>query len=274
MAFEIRPEATFEVRQETGYGLIPKAVTRRSDLSLGAKAVYAYLASFAGNTGVAFPSMALMMEELNISKNTLRKYLKELQEKGLVIVEQGKDGTQFANNIYYLTNVYLLPSTNSSVAQNLTPNNNRSISYTDQDTYIDLRDIDQPVDQNLVHGDPANDDGESLSTDPVAQNLVHGGDQNLVHGSRKKKHGDFVLLTDSEYQRLVELMGEDELRYWIESLDSYIGSKGRKYKSHYHTIRNWYNRNQKEREERWANKPGYGFSDQDFTFITADGIIR
>lgn len=94
-----------EIRQDTGYGLIPKRIMRDRNLSLQAKAIYSYLASFAGNTGMSFPSTKLMAGELGISKDTLFKYLKELRESNAISVkrERGRDGT-FERNIYYLNN--------------------------------------------------------------------------------------------------------------------------------------------------------------------------
>ena len=53
----------------------------------------------------------------------------------------------------------------------------------------------------------------------------------------KKKFGDFVLLTDSEYLKLKDKFQDVDNR--IEKLDLYIGSRGKKYKSHYHTILSW-----------------------------------
>lgn len=94
-----------EIRQDTGYGLVPRKVMRDKNLSSQAKAVYAYLASFAGNTGKAFPSTDLMANELGISRNTLFKYLKELRELGAITVE--RETTEYGikgKNIYYLHN--------------------------------------------------------------------------------------------------------------------------------------------------------------------------
>ena len=55
----------------------------------------------------------------------------------------------------------------------------------------------------------------------------------------KVKHLDFVLLTDKEYKKLCELFGKSQADIMIEKLNNYIGSKGKKYKSHYFTILNW-----------------------------------
>lgn len=53
----------------------------------------------------------------------------------------------------------------------------------------------------------------------------------------KKSYGEFnnVLLTDEEYAKLEK----SNLLPYIETLSSYIASKGKKYKSHYATILTW-----------------------------------
>ena len=94
-----------EVIQDTGYGLIPRRVMRDEHLSTTAKCIYCYLASFAGNTGRSFPSTSLMAKELNISNDTLFKYLKELKTKNVITVEKEKSlDSKFTKNIYYLHN--------------------------------------------------------------------------------------------------------------------------------------------------------------------------
>jgi hypothetical protein len=55
---------------------------------------------------------------------------------------------------------------------------------------------------------------------------------------KKHKHLDFVFLTKKEYALLEERF-KSNLPAKIESLNNYIGSKGKKYKSHYHTLLNW-----------------------------------
>lgn len=55
----------------------------------------------------------------------------------------------------------------------------------------------------------------------------------------KKRHLDYVLLTNEENQKLIDRFGKTKTLRKIEHLNNYIGSKGKKYKSHYHTILNW-----------------------------------
>lgn len=90
------------VEHDIGFGFIPRAVMRDKNLSIGAKAVYAYLSSFAGNKEYAFPGRDLMCEELGISKDSLLKYMKLLKELGYLEVEQVKKDGKFAHNIYKL----------------------------------------------------------------------------------------------------------------------------------------------------------------------------
>ena len=94
-----------EIIQDTGYGLIPRRVMRDEHLSTTAKCIYCYLASFAGNTGKSFPSTSLMAKELNISNDTLFKYLKELKTKNVITIKKEKSlDSKFTKNIYYLHN--------------------------------------------------------------------------------------------------------------------------------------------------------------------------
>jgi len=63
--------------------------------------------------------------------------------------------------------------------------------------------------------------------------------ESKVNTPDKKKYLDHVFLTDEEHAKLVVRYGKEETGRWIEKLDSGIGSKGYKYKSHYKTIINW-----------------------------------
>ena len=57
--------------------------------------------------------------------------------------------------------------------------------------------------------------------------------------TEKSKFLDFVLLTSKEHQSLIDKLGQGNTNIWIKKLNDYIGAKGIKYKSHYHTICMW-----------------------------------
>lgn len=55
----------------------------------------------------------------------------------------------------------------------------------------------------------------------------------------KSKYMDFVELTSEEHKKLITRYGENNTRKLIGALNRYIGSTGRKYKSHYYTLLNF-----------------------------------
>lgn len=64
-----------------------------------------------------------------------------------------------------------------------------------------------------------------------------------VNKKKKEKYLEFVLLTDEEHLKLVTEHGPSKVDAMIENLNNYIGSKGTKYKSHYHTLLSWERKN-------------------------------
>ena len=60
-----------------------------------------------------------------------------------------------------------------------------------------------------------------------------------VKCSVKNTYLEFVKLTKEEHRKLVEKFGEEGTEQRIAALNDYVGSKGKKYTSHYHTILSW-----------------------------------
>lgn len=73
-----------------GFGFAPQMLFRDKRISIQAKGLYEYLASFAGADTSAFPSRERMREELGMGKNILPKYIKELDAYGYIRVTQKK----------------------------------------------------------------------------------------------------------------------------------------------------------------------------------------
>jgi hypothetical protein len=95
---------------EDGYGLIAQKVMRDSNISPTAKAIYAYLCSFAGvgkdGERTAFPGVTLMMKDLGIkSDDTFYKYKKELVDAGYVTIKKERDKGKFERNLYLINAV-------------------------------------------------------------------------------------------------------------------------------------------------------------------------
>ncbi|MEX0049560.1 helix-turn-helix domain-containing protein [Clostridium butyricum] len=86
---------------EEGYGMISQMVMR-SELSIGAKALYAYISSFAGAGRTAFPPLALMCNDLGMSEKTIYKCRRELVDNNLITITKNRDGKKYSNNVYTL----------------------------------------------------------------------------------------------------------------------------------------------------------------------------
>lgn len=85
-----------------GYGLIPKAVMRDPDLSITAKAIYAYFAAMSGSGNSTFPSMKTILEHLHFNKDTYFKHREQLTAQGYVLVQNERCGGEFTVNTYTL----------------------------------------------------------------------------------------------------------------------------------------------------------------------------
>lgn len=81
---------------------------------------------------------------------------------------------------------------------------------------------------------------------------------NNTSNKRVKKHTylEFVKLTKDEYKKLIERLGQHSTDDYIERLNNYIGSKGKRYKSHYHTILAWNRRDVSNGQHKGSNNKG------------------
>jgi len=87
-----------------GFGILPKYVMIDPDLSIEAKAIYAYFCSYAGNGDTAFPGRDTITHHLQVNKDTYYKHLRTLINQGYLSVNQehhkGGKGNGFSRNIY------------------------------------------------------------------------------------------------------------------------------------------------------------------------------
>ena len=94
---------------------------------------------------------------------------------------------------------------------------------------------------------------------PPSQELLRsmsGGAQTQVKVSKGKgkskvkvskgKYGEFARLTPDEHTKLIDKFGNARTADWIEDLNGYLGSTGKKYDSHYLTILNWNRKRERE----------------------------
>lgn len=119
---------------EHGYGTVPKRIMQDKKISVGGKALYAYLCSYAWGKSESFPTVNSILDDLGISEKTFSRYRNEIVEAGYVTVEFRKIKGQ--NRNVYKLNTILTPVKSSGVEkmtpskndppQNSTPNNRRN----------------------------------------------------------------------------------------------------------------------------------------------------
>lgn len=86
-----------------GFGISPKILFRDKRLTPEAKAIYGYLASYAGSGKTAFPGRDLMLEELGMSVKRYYKHLNLLIQYGYLKIEKSRDRYgSFDKNTYVL----------------------------------------------------------------------------------------------------------------------------------------------------------------------------
>lgn len=89
-------------RRQKDWFWVDNALVDRRDLNLYEKMLYICLARHAGSNDYAFPKLATLCDELGVKDNrTVVKYIKSLEEKGLIEIEKRKG----SSNLYYLNNV-------------------------------------------------------------------------------------------------------------------------------------------------------------------------
>lgn len=76
---------------------------------------------------------------------------------------------------------------------------------------------------------------------------------------------DNVYLSDRELMELKELMGSEYVKY-INDLDSYIEKTGKKYKSHFETLKAWWYKNQKAKANKKKQEDTPYFLDEEEQF--------
>jgi hypothetical protein len=104
---------------------------------------------------------------------------------------------------------------------------------------------------------------DTLSHSNTNSNTNSNSNSNNSHSQKSSKKkiekeifGELenVKLTNEEYQKLIEKFGDKNTNILIFELDTYIGSKGDKYKSHYATLLSWAKRKWEEQENKKISK--------------------
>ena len=178
-------------------------------------------------------------------------------------VTNGKKGGRKAQNRN--ENQEEKPSENQSANQQQKPSENQSAnlkekpSQNQKEKPSENHDYDYDLDSDLDLDLDSDLDSDS------EKDFLPTADEPPVSPPKKKgikhKYGEYknVLLSEEELEKLQEEL--PDWRNMIERLSEYIASSGKKYKSHYATLRSWHRREPK------SNKPPQAFPEDDLSGI-------
>ncbi len=71
-----------------GFTQVPNFILTKSDISVGAKLAYAMLLKYAWNNDACFPGQATLATDMGSGERSVRRYLEELEEAGLLEITQ------------------------------------------------------------------------------------------------------------------------------------------------------------------------------------------
>lgn len=165
-----------------------------------------------------FREQANIMEDTCLSEYAVRQATKILQDKELIIVN--KKGLP-AKNYYQINTTRLIEYLSTSGCEIDTTGNNEN------DTTINTNNI---------------------TNNNINDKIDNKIDNKINKKETKHKYGEYknVLLTNTEYNKLIADFGESNAKTKIDNMDKAIEMKGYKYKSHYLAILNWNKRDKQK----------------------------
>lgn len=130
----------------------------------------------------------------------------------------------------------------------------KQISIKENKSYTDR----QPIDNQLT----TNCTPSVVECSVVKSSIVKCSEETVSKKPTKHKYGEYkhVLLTDDEYNRLLNEWGIDKLYQMIKKLDEGIQMKGYKYKDHNLVLRKWEkkeNTSSTPKFDKWNQEPNF-----------------
>lgn len=124
------------------YGIVYQSVLRSSELSPESKAIYGYLASFAGCDNTCFPSRKMMLKELQMSETRFSKHMNPLISLGVVSVTRERNGNVYGKNIYTINHeIQIIEKQDSRCSENESAENESAENLSTNSNSINIKNI-------------------------------------------------------------------------------------------------------------------------------------
>ena len=236
--------------KENPYTMIRNDILKSKVLSLEGRAFLSYLLTFPSSWNF---HVTKLVKELNVGKNKIYSLLNELIKHGYCETTRHKNGNLLAhvtykfyenpisNNLSSFRDSRKLDSTNEFVSTKF----NKS-SFEDIENTTDFK-------KCFRHSTFRELELRGLGNPPLLNTI------DILNTKKKKENAreliafrENVFLTQKQHDALIERFGKDLTESYYEKLSNYIFSKGKSYKSHYHTILMW---NDSNKEKNISSKP-------------------
>lgn len=238
-----------ENKKKGGYGLVYQDVMRNRNLSVEAKAIYAYLSSLSGTGNVCYPSIETIQKDMGISKGRLSKYMHELTASGVVEKIRERDGNLYSRNVYKITHeaevVEDLKRIFRAVENQSVENREsegQSVEYaTTNNNNTNINNINNNSINNTCAPEPHGQDADKAAQLEKEFEIIYGiypkkrgrtgafasykawvGKGKDVGGRRYRLSNKQIYLAVRKYIRQQEEAGQDDLTYW-KNFDTLMG---------------------------------------------------
>lgn len=211
--------------------IVHEAIVQHPDLGLSAAYCYGILQQLAQFNEVVFASNSYLASRLGIGVTKLKEILRSLEAATLIKTRLYKDPS---NPMIQKRDIHVFDLVAEKLKKSLLKSKNdpRGVGIRPQGSrnptpYIYKYIIDKKEDPPL---------GDVRKPDKPAPKKA---DKPPPSSKNKKRYIDHVFMTEDEHGKLLHNYGEAKTNHFIQKLDAYVGSKNKKYSSHYKTIINW-----------------------------------
>lgn len=233
----ILPQEEFqqqEKNQESSYFLvIPAHLAEDDNLNHRQILLFAHLTGLSNKDGYSYASNEYLMKKVKVSEAQIQKDLKFLEDCGYIRRQIIKNGMYTSRKIYI---TYAFSKNSYEYAQERIPTPPAGgVRHLCTEAHKEEEEKKEELEEK-----------DLLRRCKKKEAVASSDAKASSPTNQKKRFIDHVFLTDGEYQKLVNEFGEAKAKVYIKRLDAYIGSKGKKYKSHYKTILSWSLKDEKD----------------------------
>lgn len=143
-----------------GYGIMPKMITTDTNLTIEAKAIYAYMVSFAGSGETAFPKVSTILHHLQISKTRYYKNLNLLKESGYIEVQSRRKFDPKLRKWVQDSNLYVI----KQVIERNENNSNDNVNNVGNTNIPQCPQIETPQIETPQNGDTINNNSFTINS--------------------------------------------------------------------------------------------------------------